>query len=537
MGIKFANTLTPGGSSFPIVNQEDVKGGFHSVANEIELADLLTNNRISVGTFVKVRDLDKVYEYTASGWVETNFGGLNIPIVTQNLLDKSASKPAEYIQITTPNDLDGKITNNTATTVNGTYVDILFKAVRQLQTEVTKLKNTYYYGICSQTQGNTSSSNIVLDIDEEEKEPLWALDPEDLEELDDNSILIDSNCSLTPKTNWTYNSTTNYISITNSVSTKQITDYDIASAVTPKVLFYSCIEPKTNWEFHINFPTIGTLKLEDLVSNQKINILFIVSRTVTTTDGSYNKNFYWISITNSSGDIILQTYLDTSFNQLESEPDLESVEMFSNISMSNINLYKLDFYTKSQSFSNQSDIISYKPDVSDFIFQPAHITIRGVDSYELLTKITNKLYNYELVWCSDSDNGGLYIKADNQLIALNSSNISLKTTTLTISNLAPSLEIGETFTNNITTNNIYGTITYTSSNTKVATIDKNGLITAISEGVSIITVTIAATSSYTEGEGTFTITVTAPEQTSWEFGASFPIEFISDTLIEFPFKF
>jgi hypothetical protein len=43
---------------------------------------------------------------------------------------------------------NGNIVNNTySTSGNGTYIDILFSAIRSLQSEVARLKNSFYYGI------------------------------------------------------------------------------------------------------------------------------------------------------------------------------------------------------------------------------------------------------------------------------------------------------------------------------------------------------------------------------------------------------
>jgi hypothetical protein len=63
------------------------------------------------------------------------------------MYDSLTNKPTDYILIE-DNNIPGSITNNTYTTsINGTYVDILFAAIRSLQSEVSRLKNTFYYGI------------------------------------------------------------------------------------------------------------------------------------------------------------------------------------------------------------------------------------------------------------------------------------------------------------------------------------------------------------------------------------------------------
>jgi len=71
-------------------------------------------------------------------------GTYGIPIVTESM----ENKPDKYIIIPDESDLSGSVENKTiVTTNNGTYIDILFSAIRSLQAEIARLKNTFYYGI------------------------------------------------------------------------------------------------------------------------------------------------------------------------------------------------------------------------------------------------------------------------------------------------------------------------------------------------------------------------------------------------------
>lgn len=54
-----------------------------------------------------------------------------------------------------------------------------------------------------------------------------------------------------------------------------------------------------------------------------------------------------------------------------------------------------------------------------------------------------------------------------------------------------------------------GTITYSSSNTSVATVDATGKVSANSAGTAIITATVSETGSYTSGSNSYTVSVTA----------------------------
>ena len=76
--------------------------------------------------------------------------------------------------------LTGETANQTITSVNGTYLDIMMSAIKQLQLEITKLKQIFDGGIHSYINKNTSKSLTLNDYEKEPTdEPLWSLDAED----------------------------------------------------------------------------------------------------------------------------------------------------------------------------------------------------------------------------------------------------------------------------------------------------------------------------------------------------------------------
>lgn len=86
--------------------------------------------------------------------------------MTQKMLDESEEEPSDYLVIPDKADLD---TNTTG----GSYADILFSAIRKLQAEVSRLKNSFKYGITSYMGTDTATSEIVSEYsDIEEDEPL-----------------------------------------------------------------------------------------------------------------------------------------------------------------------------------------------------------------------------------------------------------------------------------------------------------------------------------------------------------------------------
>ena len=91
---------------------------------------------------------------------------IGLPILTQEMLDELPieSFPKDYIKIPSESD----IVND-----NGDYLNILFSAIRKLQAEVSKLRNSFRYGISSYTGTDVAMSKIVSEYDEiQENEPL-----------------------------------------------------------------------------------------------------------------------------------------------------------------------------------------------------------------------------------------------------------------------------------------------------------------------------------------------------------------------------
>ena len=172
MSIKIADTLRTDNSRYPIALSEDIQGGIRGVQSKVDLAKI-NQSLIADGMLVWVQDEDSYYKYTNNSWsilkTSSNQDTLGIQLLTSNqikLLKEQDALPETYIWIRTKDeiDFDGEITDKTYTTTkNGNYIDILFQAVRQLQTEVAKMRNTFKYGMYSCTHKEMAISNVVND--------------------------------------------------------------------------------------------------------------------------------------------------------------------------------------------------------------------------------------------------------------------------------------------------------------------------------------------------------------------------------------
>ena len=99
-----------------------------------------------------------------------------------------------------------------------------------------------------------------------------------------------------------------------------------------------------------------------------------------------------------------------------------------------------------------------------------------------------------------------YTAAENKTITVN---VALNDASVSVENDTMDLKVDETCTINATINpdTIMLKIKYTSSNESVATVDKNGIVTAMGEGTAIITLEVGDDEIYAKNSTTVTVTV------------------------------
>lgn len=400
--------------SFPLADVNDLKGGFIQVGTLGELFDFPVK-RIKDGMLAYVVNITGAkthwYQYLNNQWNEADFNSASIPVLDQATLDSLSVKPEKYVAIPSEDDLDGYVdaSNTYTTSVNGTYVDVLFKAIRALQSEVAKLRNSFIYGINSYTGTHTAKSAILQDEDNDIKEPLWAIDPESLSLID--SLTIGDGNQLEGT------------SIDASFDGKIIVNGDatytssyIRGNEDSKLIFYFTVT-KPNIKINLlnqdNEEVV--IDLGQLISSDSIqNIMVVISRKTKADNDLVGYNFVYINSYNYNTDeeIVRGYYNGTT---LQSIPYyIDDILKFDYITLSDLTISKLEGYSKYQDFSYQ--VIPSKPSTDDYKYDVAHITIRAVTTYAALSSIAAQLPENELIYCKS--NNKLYIKTNNNIKAI-----------------------------------------------------------------------------------------------------------------------
>ena len=305
---------------------------------------------------------------------------------------------------------------------------VIISAIRALQSEVVKLRNTFRFGINSYTGTDFHMSQTINEIGEdiEENEPLWATEESDLSYIEgfDSSDLI--NQYFTNEIN--INSETGYIYYDDTLVWED-SDNILKELSDPKEYVYLTTSSK-NIEFKLlnddNEELI--INIDDLINYntipRKYNILLITSKKV---DNKGN-NFVWLSVSDySSGESILQGYVKLNGTISNVSPNtpiylnktfyLNSIIFTNESDETTETIYKFDLYSKFQDFTEEVEGTTPK-DPEDFKYTTAALTIRSMSTYDLIDSHKNQLQNNELIYCEA--NKKLYIYSNGKIINIGS---------------------------------------------------------------------------------------------------------------------
>ena len=360
---------------------------------------------------------------------DINWGGANIN-------DNEINTTDELLKLISTKGSGSSIDNIDDNSIIG----ILISAIRALQSEVGKLRNSFRFGINSYTEDAFGMSRTVDELsDIEEEEPLWATDESELSFVNGIDLTSEHADALTPTEN--YEIIDNKIGYTNTltfnISNSQINLLE--GVEDPKLYIYL-----TSTSRNITFKFINenneeySININDIVDVNyyppKYNILCILSRKILIDDktNTYGgNNFVWFSISEyGKGLDLFNGYIDIdndNINYITSESSIYSNHIWKfdsiifNENQDKQYIYKLDIYSKYQDFSSTIEAATPTENES-YKYCAAHLTIRSMSSYNKLLLHIKELQNNELIFC-ESDKK-LYIYSNGNLINIGSSSQS-----------------------------------------------------------------------------------------------------------------
>lgn len=387
--------------------------------------DFIADPNVIIGDpYIKMYFYSGAYLYTPVKDIITQYK-VGVPVLTQAMYDElpDVTKPDKWLQIPDETDL--------TETDAGDYLNILFSAIRKLQAEVTKLKNSFDYGIVSYTGTDTAMSAVVSEYDKtESEEPLWSIDEDDLSIVENAAIDFKSQSipPFVPVNNFQYNAN----GVANITGTVRWTDpeeegFNERTSDT-KILLYL-----TTTTLHDTFNLVGmydnsklSIDLSTLpipaANDNKYNICFLISRNVQLDEDSeekYGDNYIWISVSSFLNDIVLlEGFYDPSNGRIsKSQVNIDTAYTIQSVDLGAGDLYKFKGCSKYQDFSRK--VIPSKPNESDYRYKVAHLTIRSVDNFAELESIEDYLLENEMIWQADEDI--LWIKTKKGLRTIGSS--------------------------------------------------------------------------------------------------------------------
>lgn len=385
---------------FPLIDNNNIRGGVYSV-NSLQDMYNIPKVRQKQGMLCYVQEADKYYKLESTGaWTEWTVKATGIPIYDQELIDKATQLPDKYITIANKEtDLNNQPYSREIKQ-SGTYVDILFSAIRKLQSEVARLRNSFQYGLYSYTENNTAMSRQVNGITNPDEEPLWCIEENDLSLIYSMSIGLGHDLTPIDEVNI---DTEGILKIVNTATWK-CNNTDIED---PKLFLYLTT---TSLNIDINLINDYSFNLKDLeVPKADIyNTMICINR-------NNDSSFIYISI-GSNNYVLKEGYLYN--NKLYTTPRyINDKYYFLSVVFNNLSLSKLNLYSKYQDFSNQ--VIPSAPTDEDYKYKVAHLTIRSVSTKSVLDNIKNQLPENELIFVANERK--LYVKYDNNLISIGGS--------------------------------------------------------------------------------------------------------------------
>lgn len=329
-------------------------------------------------------------------------------------------------QINTTDDLLDLINNlssgdNPINVNSDSAILIMLQAIRALQAEVLKLRNSFECGITSLKESDTAISSVVRKYNYiDEQEPLWATDESELSIIEgfnyDNleSVGLVGDYELSENKDYAIIDNAYWEDVNNLIS--KISDaklylYLTVNDLTGQII---CKDLDDESEFTINLRSLKSANHIVQSQNGVYNVLIILSRKNLVKNVLYGQNYIWCNISEYlSSDSLGTGYISLESNEFSEDTiEIDKRLYFHKVVFNDIEIHKLNIYSKLLDSTTQVEAASVE-NPNDLKYEAAHITIRSVSTYANLKALEDQLLEDELIWCKE--NSKLYIITDHKL--------------------------------------------------------------------------------------------------------------------------
>ena len=306
-------------------------------------------------------------------------------------------------------------------------------AIRSLQAEVARLRNTFDYGIDSYKNTRTAKSVTLggmndVDIDE----PLWAIDPGYLSLVSDNpnfNTLLDINHSfITVGTGTIDTSVEGQLTFVDckgrfqdgNVQGENPTLYLLKDSKLITYLVTDKPDIKMTLVSLDNKSITREIDFTDILGSNRVNkygFCVVISRKVRVGEEEKGFNYIYFSIINYENDEkLFEGYLTDDNRLVPTRVDVPARFSIQSLDFDRLTLSRMKFYTKFEDFTEE--VISSMPIEDDYKYEVAHIAIRSVKDTDMLNTVADHLRDNELVWNKAA--GTLHIKSEGKMYLIGS---------------------------------------------------------------------------------------------------------------------
>ena len=361
-----------------------------------------------------------------------------LPVMTQDMVDEATLDPdIEFDGSEDPHILvEYNPLGTTPKTNDDIYMGLIHDmmgAIRSLQAEVARLRNTFDYGIDSYKNTRTAKSVILGGMDDTDiDEPLWAVDPGYLSMVEDNpnfNTSLDINHSFTPIGTGTIDvSVEGQLTFVDckgrfSDGTEDGENPTLYLLKDSKLITY-LVTNKPDVKMTLvsldNKTVTREINFSDILGGNRVRkygFCVIISRKVRVDDEYKGFNYIYFSIINYENDEkLFEGYLTDDNRLVSTRVDVPERFSIQSLDFDRLTLSRMKFYTKFEDFTEE--VISSAPSEDDYKYEVAHIAIRSVKDKDMLDAVADHLRDNELIWNKKS--GTLHIKSDGKIYLIGS---------------------------------------------------------------------------------------------------------------------